>query len=66
MFELIALGVVVGLLSGFFGIGGGTVLVPMLLALGYDTKVAIGMSVVQMVLVPFMEAISTKKTVHLT
>ncbi len=49
MLELMILGIIVGLLSGFFGIGGGTVLVPILLALGYDTKVAIGMAVVQMV-----------------
>jgi uncharacterized membrane protein YfcA len=49
MFELIILGIIVGLLSGFFGLGGGTILVPMLLALGYDTKVAIGIAVVQMV-----------------
>ncbi|WP_373071114.1 sulfite exporter TauE/SafE family protein [Sulfurimonas sp.] len=49
MFELLAVGTIVGFLSGFFGIGGGTVLVPILLALGYDTKVAIGISVVQMV-----------------
>lgn len=49
MLELIILGVFVGLLSGFFGIGGGTILVPLLLALGYDTKVAIGIAVVQMV-----------------
>ena len=49
MFELIFLGLFVGLLSGFFGIGGGTILVPLLLILGYDTKVAIGISVVQMV-----------------
>jgi uncharacterized membrane protein YfcA len=49
MIELVALGIIVGLLSGFFGIGGGTVLVPLLLALEYDTKAAIGMAVVQMV-----------------
>jgi uncharacterized membrane protein YfcA len=48
-FELLAIGMIVGFLSGFFGIGGGTILVPMLLALGYDTKVAIGIAVVQMV-----------------
>jgi uncharacterized protein len=49
MVELILLGCVVGMLSGFFGIGGGTILVPLLLLLGYDTKVAIGISVIQMV-----------------
>ena len=49
MFELIFLGIVVGAISGFFGIGGGTILVPLLLILGFDVKSAIGVSVVQMV-----------------
>jgi len=49
MLELIFLGSFVGLLSGFFGIGGGTILIPLLLLFGYETKVAIGISVVQMV-----------------
>ncbi len=49
MFELISLGLSVGLLSGFFGVGGGTILIPLLLMLGYETKIAIGISVVQMV-----------------
>ncbi len=46
--ELLFLGAAVGTLSGFFGIGGGTILVPALLMMGYDMKVAIGISVVQM------------------
>jgi uncharacterized membrane protein YfcA len=49
MIELVLLGSVVGLLSGFFGIGGGTILIPMLLIAGFETKTAIGISVVQMV-----------------
>jgi uncharacterized membrane protein YfcA len=47
--ELLFLGAAVGMLSGFFGIGGGTILVPALLFMGYDIKIAIGISVVQMV-----------------
>ncbi|RUM64978.1 MAG: sulfite exporter TauE/SafE family protein [Sulfurimonas sp.] len=47
--ELSVIGVFVGILSGFFGIGGGTILVPVLLFLGYDMKTAIGISVIQMV-----------------
>jgi len=43
----------VGVLSGFFGIGGGTILVPILLLMGYDIKTAIGISVIQMVFSSF-------------
>ncbi len=46
---LLIAGVAVGAISGFFGVGGGTILVPVLLYLGYDIKDAIGISVVQMV-----------------
>lgn len=49
MIEMILLGAFVGTLSGFFGIGGGTILVPSLLFLGFAIKDAIGISVVQMV-----------------
>ncbi|MBL4730563.1 MAG: sulfite exporter TauE/SafE family protein [Sulfurimonas sp.] len=49
MFELSTLGLLAGILSGFFGIGGGTILVPLLLFSGYDMKEAIGVSVLQMV-----------------
>ena len=42
------IGVGIGALSGFFGIGGGTVLVPILLLMGMEMKVAVGISVMQM------------------
>ncbi len=43
------IGVGIGALSGFFGIGGGTVLVPVLLLMGFGMKDAVGISVMQMV-----------------
>ena len=46
---LVLVGVFVGTLSGFFGIGGGMILVPLLMLLGIDIKTAIGISIVQMV-----------------
>jgi len=54
--ELIILGIIVGTLSGFFGIGGGTVTVPLLLYLGFGIKEAIGISVMQMVAGSLMAA----------
>jgi uncharacterized protein len=59
--ELIALGVGVGALSGFFGIGGGTVSVPILLYIGFGIKEAIGISVMQMVAGSLMAAYIHKK-----
>lgn len=49
MAELILVGIFIGSMSGFFGIGGGMILVPILLVLGFDTKDAIGISIIQMV-----------------
>ncbi len=40
---------IVGFASGLMGVGGGLVLMPILLALGIDMKIAVGISVVQMV-----------------
>lgn len=47
--ELILVGIFIGTMSGFFGIGGGMILVPILLVLGFDVKIAIGISIIQMV-----------------
>ncbi|HEX5330229.1 sulfite exporter TauE/SafE family protein [Sulfuricurvum sp.] len=54
--ELAILGIGVGILSGFFGIGGGTVSVPILLYMGFGIKEAIGISVTQMVAGSLMAA----------
>ncbi len=43
------IGIFIGFISGFFGIGGGMILVPILMYFGFDIKEAIGISVLQMV-----------------
>jgi uncharacterized membrane protein YfcA len=47
--ELLIFGVFTGLVSGFFGVGGGMVLIPLLLYSGFDMKEAVSISIVQMV-----------------
>ncbi|MGG7049023.1 MULTISPECIES: sulfite exporter TauE/SafE family protein [unclassified Campylobacter] len=44
----IILGLFVGFAGGFFGIGGGAVVVPSMLLFGYDMKFAVGVSIMQM------------------
>lgn len=44
----IVYGTFVGIVSGFFGIGGGSVVVPTLMAVGFSLKDAVGVSIVQM------------------
>lgn len=48
-FELAIFGVVTGFISGFFGVGGGMILVPMLLMAGFVMKQAVAISIMQMV-----------------
>ncbi|MBN2824715.1 MAG: sulfite exporter TauE/SafE family protein, partial [Campylobacterales bacterium] len=47
--ELIVIGIIIGATSGFFGVGGGMILVPLLVIIGFDIKSAIGISIIQMV-----------------
>ena len=48
-FELLSFGVIAGFIGGFFGVGGGMVLIPMLLFIGFDMKNSIAISIMQMV-----------------
>jgi len=49
MYDLAAFGIITGFISGFFGVGGGLILVPMLLVSGFIMKEAVAISIMQMV-----------------
>lgn len=48
-YTLIIFGLITGLASGFFGIGGGAIIVPLLLLHGFFMKEAVAISIMQMV-----------------
>ena len=52
-FYLALLGFFSGISSSLFGIGGGTIIVPALLLMGYDMPCAVGISIWQMIFASF-------------
>lgn len=64
--SLVAIGILAGILSGFMGVGGGVVMIPlMILFLGYDQHQAQGMSLaVLAVPVTFIAAYTYHKSGH--
>ncbi|PAF47202.1 hypothetical protein BKH41_07940 [Helicobacter sp. 12S02232-10] len=48
IFSYVIIGLTSGIGAGFFGMGGGTIIVPVMLTLGYSFEHAIGISVMQM------------------
>ncbi len=53
----IAIGLFTGILSGIFGIGGGMIIVPIMLATGHSFEESIGISILQMVLSSFVGSV---------
>ncbi len=49
IFLLAIFGIITGFIAGFFGVGGGMVLIPMLLFAGFTMKNAVAISILQMV-----------------
>ncbi|WP_125133157.1 sulfite exporter TauE/SafE family protein [Microbacterium sp. 10M-3C3] len=65
LLALILLGLVAGYLSGLFGVGGGIIVVPALLILGYDQRRAAGTSVAAILPTSVVGTISYALTGHI-
>jgi len=64
--ELILFGLTAGFVSGFFGLGGGTVLTPILVTAGFAMKEAIAISIMQMIFSSIYGSIlNSKKAKHI-
>jgi uncharacterized membrane protein YfcA len=57
--ELLAIGTAAGVFSGLFGVGGGTVMVPLLILwLGYDERTATGTSLAAIIVISAVGAVT--------
>jgi uncharacterized protein len=56
--RLLAIGLVAGLFSALFGVGGGTVVVPLLLLLGYFERPAMGTSLAAVAVISLVGAVT--------
>ncbi len=66
IYELAIFGTIVGFFSGFFGVGGGMILVPLLLASGFMMKEAISVSIMQMVFSSIYGSfLNSRKAIHI-
>ncbi|MEM1506917.1 MAG: sulfite exporter TauE/SafE family protein [Candidatus Bathyarchaeia archaeon] len=58
---LIAMGFLVGILSGFFGFGGGFILTPFLISLGFPASTAVGTSVTEIFMSSIVASLRHKR-----